>query len=84
MGAENYELGAKTLEVRFLDSGPGIAIASKKPVLLEADTLLGDSYECVTIHDVRLVTDVVTLPLAKLGRNEYPKVLRKGDQLELF
>lgn len=84
LGTENYELGTRKVDVRFLPHGTGIAVTSRTRVSLEANALLGEKYPAVAIHDVEIVTEFVTLSLKNMGKSSYPQVLRAGDRLELF
>lgn len=54
------------------------------PVEVDANHLLG-KYERGFLHDVEVVTEVVTLSLASIDRkSEYPIALTRNEKVTLF
>jgi hypothetical protein len=83
IGAEGYVLGTKRIEVRIAPGREGICLTTKGRMSLNASTLLGSKIKVGKLYDVMVVTDSVTMSLAKLCPGMYPVVLRTDNTVML-
>ena len=81
VGAENYVLGIKHVEVVFTSGKSGFNMQFRHQVAFQATQLLGKHNETGALYDIRLVFDgdMPTFSLACLSQGRYPRVLRKGE-----
>ena len=83
IGADGYVLGTKRVEVRIAPGREGICLTTKGRMSLKASTLLGNKIKQGKLYDVMVVTESVTMSLAKLCPGMYPLVLRTDETVVL-
>ena len=89
LGAENYVLGTKIVEVAVTHKARGIALLFRHPLVIEASVLLGKHHISGLLVDVDVVfgattESAVTLRLASMNVGMYPIVLRNTETVALI
>ncbi len=84
IGADGYVLRTECIEAKILQNKAGIELATRSKMVYPADKLLGTKVKVGTLYDVEVVMGVLTLSLASMMPDMYPKVLRKDQEVELL
>ena len=81
VGAQNYVLSTKCVEVSLATKDGGFGLCFRKPPVMPTKALLGKTIKHGILVDVRVVLPdpMPTLSLAALTKGMYPRVLRKGE-----
>ena len=84
MGAENYVLGTKSVEIRFDKRSGGLGLHTRERLLFNASDFLGKSLLPGKLFDVELHVGDVVISLASLTKvGTYPMVLRIDETVDL-
>ena len=84
IGADRYVLRAETVDVQFTSNNGGLTLRTTEPLMVPSNSLLGPKGVHGTLYDVQVVTEVITLSLASLNPELYPKILRNDEEVRLL
>jgi len=83
IGAEGYVLSSKRIEVCIEPGRDGICLTTRGRLSVKSNSLLGKHVKHARLFDVQVVTESVTMSLAKLRPGMYPLVLRDDEVVTL-
>lgn len=85
LSRERYVLGTKTCELSLSRRSNGFGLVFKKPVMIQADALMGPHNEEVVLMDVEIhfAGDMPVLAMAALQPGRYPRVFRRGHRFHV-
>lgn len=77
LGAERYELFIMDVDVQILCMDGGFKTRFKRPVAVPASLMLGKGFRTLTICDIELRMNELTLSLATINPEHFPKVFEE-------
>ena len=83
LGAERYPLYSEDNYAKIKMVEGGFKTKIKTPFKVEAEQLLGLSYGVAVVCDVEIRMPSLTLSAAKLYPNLYPRVLKRGQSIDI-
>ena len=84
IGADGYVLRTEFIDAQFIQNKKGIELNTKHRMMAHTNKLLGAKCKVGMLYDVIVVIGALTLSLASIMPDMYPKVLRKDQELTLI